>query len=129
MLYSGFYHRTLRITFYYLQAVFDPARSRDEAAAWRQCEQALTPLRPRIRQVARALLVHPQHLPYEVVAAVAALLEGGLDVVQDLAAALFVAVLALAAGFLVLGRGQSSSQAAVKTIKPLHPLKTAAAKQ
>ena len=44
----------------------------DEAAAWRHCEQALTPLRPRIRQVARALLVHPRHLPYEVVAAVAA---------------------------------------------------------
>ncbi len=45
---------------------------RDETAAWRQCEQALTPLRPRIREVARALLVHPRHLPYEVVAAVAA---------------------------------------------------------
>ena len=50
-----------------------PARfGGDEAAAWRHCEQALTPLRPRIRQVARALLVHPRHLPYEVVAAVAA---------------------------------------------------------
>jgi hypothetical protein len=36
-----------------------------------------------------------------------------------------VAVLALAAGFLVLGRGQSSSQAAVKTIRPLHPVKKA----
>ncbi len=44
----------------------------DEAAAWRHCEQALTPLRLRIRQVARALLVHPRHLPYAVVAAVAA---------------------------------------------------------
>ena len=44
----------------------------DEAAAWRHCEQALTPQRPRIRQVARALLVHPRHLPYDVVAAVAA---------------------------------------------------------
>jgi hypothetical protein len=50
-----------------------PARfGGDEAAAWRHCEQALTPLRPQIRQVARALLVHPRHLPYEVVAAVAA---------------------------------------------------------
>ena len=50
-----------------------PARfSGDEAAAWRHCEQALTPLRPQIRQVARALLVHPRPLPYEVVAAVAA---------------------------------------------------------
>jgi hypothetical protein len=39
-----------------------------------------------------------------------------------------VAVLALAAGFLLLGRGQSSSEAAVKTIKPLHPVKKAAKK-
>ena len=44
----------------------------DEVAAWRHCEQALIPHRPRIRQVARALLVHPRHLPYTVVAAVAA---------------------------------------------------------
>ena len=43
----------------------------DEVAAWRHCEQALTPLRLRIRQVARALLVHPRHLPYEVAAAIA----------------------------------------------------------
>jgi hypothetical protein len=43
----------------------------DEVAAWRHCEQELTPLRPRIRQVARALLVYPRHLPYAVVAAVA----------------------------------------------------------
>ena len=43
----------------------------DEVAAWRYCEQALTPLRPRIRQVARALLVHPQPLPYRVAAAIA----------------------------------------------------------
>jgi hypothetical protein len=32
----------------------------------------LTPLRLQIRQVARALLVHPRHLPYHVVAALAA---------------------------------------------------------
>jgi hypothetical protein len=44
----------------------------DEVAAWRHCEQALIPYRPGIRQVARALLVHPRHLPYPVVAAVAA---------------------------------------------------------
>lgn len=44
----------------------------DEVAAWRHCEQRLTPLRPRIRQVARALLVHPRHLPYEVAAAISA---------------------------------------------------------
>ena len=43
----------------------------DEVAAWRHCEQVLTPLRLRIRQVARALLVYPRHLPYEVVAAIA----------------------------------------------------------
>ena len=43
----------------------------DEAAAWRYCEQALTPLRPRIREVARALLVYPRHLPYPVAAAIA----------------------------------------------------------
>jgi hypothetical protein len=43
----------------------------DEVAAWRHCERRLTPLRPRIRRVARALLVHPRPLPYPVVAAVA----------------------------------------------------------
>jgi len=43
-----------------------------EVAAWRQAEQLLVPLRPRIRQVARALLVHPRHLPYDVIAALAA---------------------------------------------------------
>ncbi len=40
-----------------------------------------------------------------------------------LAAAVGVAVLALAGGFLMLGRGQSSSSAAVPVIKPLHPVK------
>jgi hypothetical protein len=43
----------------------------DEVAAWRHSERLLTPLRPRIRQVARALLVHPKPLPYPVVAALA----------------------------------------------------------
>jgi hypothetical protein len=43
----------------------------DEVSAWRYCEQELTPLRLRIRQLARALLVHPRYLPYEVAAAVA----------------------------------------------------------
>jgi hypothetical protein len=43
----------------------------DEFGAWRCCEQALTPLRLRIRRVARAMLVHPRHLPYRVAAAVA----------------------------------------------------------
>ena len=49
-----------------------PARfAGDEAAAWRHCEAVLLPLRLTIRQVARALLVHPRHLPYPVIAALA----------------------------------------------------------
>ncbi|MDQ2813135.1 MAG: hypothetical protein M3Z75_14985 [Actinomycetota bacterium] len=44
----------------------------DELAAWRYCEQTLTPLRLRIRELARALLVHPRHLPYGVAAAIVA---------------------------------------------------------
>jgi hypothetical protein len=43
----------------------------DEFAAWRYSEQMLTPQRLNIRQVARALLVHPRHLPYAVVASLA----------------------------------------------------------
>ncbi len=43
----------------------------DELRAWRYCEQRLIPLRVRIRQLARAMLVHPRHLPYEVAAAIA----------------------------------------------------------
>ena len=42
-----------------------------EVAAWRHSERVLTPRRPRIRQVARALLVHPKPLPYRVVATLA----------------------------------------------------------
>ena len=44
----------------------------DEAAAWRYCETVLIPRRLEIRQVARAMLVHPRHLPYNVAAAVLA---------------------------------------------------------
>jgi hypothetical protein len=44
----------------------------DEFAAWRHSESLLTPLRPKIRHVARALLVHPRHIPHPVVAALAA---------------------------------------------------------
>lgn len=44
----------------------------DEVAAWRYCEDVLVPRRLEIRQVARALLVHPRHLPYNVAAAVRA---------------------------------------------------------
>jgi Peptidase M50B-like len=52
----------------------------DELAAWRHCERVMTPLRPRIRHVARALLVHPRYLRYDVVAAVAGLeLTGGVN--------------------------------------------------
>jgi hypothetical protein len=43
----------------------------DEVAAWRHSEGVLTPRRLQVRQVARALLVAPRHLPYEVVAAIA----------------------------------------------------------
>jgi hypothetical protein len=48
--------------------------------------------------------------------------------VRILAAALVLAVAALAAGFLLLGRSPSSSEAAIKTIKPLHPVNKAAKK-
>ena len=44
----------------------------DEFAAWRYSEAMLIPLRLTIRQVARALLVHPRHIPRAVVAAIAA---------------------------------------------------------
>ncbi len=44
----------------------------NETAAWRHSETVLVPLRPKIRQLARALLVHPRHLPYAVTAALAA---------------------------------------------------------
>jgi hypothetical protein len=43
----------------------------DECGAWRYSQDLLTPLRPKIRQVARSLLVHPRHVPYDVVAAIA----------------------------------------------------------
>jgi hypothetical protein len=43
----------------------------DEVTAWRHAESLLTPQRMRIRQVARALLVHPRYLSYEAVSAIA----------------------------------------------------------
>ena len=46
--------------------------------------------------------------------------------VRILAAAVFLAVAALAAGFMLLGGSPGSSQAAVKVIKPLHPVNKAA---
>ncbi len=48
-----------------------PRFGRDEVAAWRYSEALLTPRRLAIRQLARALLVHPAHLPYPVVAELA----------------------------------------------------------
>ena len=48
-----------------------PRFGHDELRAWRYSEAALVPLRPKIAQVARALLIHPRHLPCAVVAAVA----------------------------------------------------------
>lgn len=44
----------------------------DEIAAWRHSEAVLAPMRPRIHRVARAMLIHPRHLPYAVVDALAA---------------------------------------------------------
>jgi hypothetical protein len=44
----------------------------DEFAAWRYSESLLTPHRLRIREVARALLVHPRHIPHPLLAAIAA---------------------------------------------------------
>jgi hypothetical protein len=43
----------------------------DEVGAWRYGEHVLTPLRLQIREVARALMVHPRYLPYQVAAAIA----------------------------------------------------------
>jgi hypothetical protein len=43
----------------------------DEVTAWRHSEAVLTPRRLQVREVARALLVIPRHLPYAVVAAIA----------------------------------------------------------
>jgi len=40
----------------------------DEVAAWRCCEEQVAPLRLQIRELARALLIHPRHLPYNVAA-------------------------------------------------------------
>jgi hypothetical protein len=48
-----------------------PRFGTDEAAAWRHCQAVLTPRRPQIRELARALLVHPRHLTYRVAAELA----------------------------------------------------------
>jgi len=54
------------------RAAIRPRFGTDEHAAWRYSEGLLTPQRLKIRQVARALLVHPRHIPQAVVAALAA---------------------------------------------------------
>jgi hypothetical protein len=54
------------------RAAIRPRFGDDEFAAWRCSEGMLTPQRPKIRQVARALLVFPRHIPHTVVAAIAA---------------------------------------------------------
>jgi hypothetical protein len=41
----------------------------DEVGAWRYSEAVLVPLRPAIRHLARALLVHPRYIGYAVVSA------------------------------------------------------------
>jgi hypothetical protein len=41
----------------------------DELSAWRYSEALLVPVRPKIRQLARALLIYPRHQPYNVAAA------------------------------------------------------------
>jgi len=44
----------------------------DEVAAWRYSEDMMTPRRQQIRLLARALLVHPRHLSYNVAVTLAA---------------------------------------------------------
>jgi Peptidase M50B-like len=48
-----------------------PRFGTDEIAAWRYSEAMIVPLRPKIRRLARALMVYPRHLPYAVAAALA----------------------------------------------------------
>ena len=50
------------------RAAIRPRFGTDEFAAWRYSEAMLIPLRLKIRQVARALLVYPRHIPQPVVA-------------------------------------------------------------
>jgi len=49
-----------------------PRYGSDEVAAWRFSEDVLAPRRLQIRQLARALLIYPRHLPYSVAAALVA---------------------------------------------------------
>jgi hypothetical protein len=54
------------------RAAIRPRFGEDEFTAWRYSEAMLIPQRLKIRHVARALLVHPRHIPHTVVAAIAA---------------------------------------------------------
>jgi hypothetical protein len=54
------------------RASIRPRFGTDEFTAWRHAESLLIPQRMKIRQVARALLIHPRHIPHAVVAAIAA---------------------------------------------------------
>jgi hypothetical protein len=54
------------------RAAIRPRFGTDEFAAWRHSESLLIPQRLKIRQVARALLAHPRHIPRPVAAAIAA---------------------------------------------------------
>jgi hypothetical protein len=53
------------------RASIRPRFGTGEFAAWRHAESLLTPQRLMIRQIARALLIHPKHLPHQLVAALA----------------------------------------------------------
>lgn len=54
-----------------------PSFGTNEAGAWRYSEALLVPLRPKVRLLARALLVHPRPLPYAVAEAVAGVVPRG----------------------------------------------------
>lgn len=55
----------------------------DEIGAWRYSEAVLVPLRPKIRHLARAMLVYPRHLPFAVVAALVGTDLGSPAVIGD----------------------------------------------
>ena len=54
------------------RAAIRPRFGTDEFTAWRCSESLVTPHRLKIRQVARALLLHPKPLPHQLAAAIAA---------------------------------------------------------
>ena len=60
------------------RAAIAPRYGRDESAAWRYCESVLVPRRLEVRQVARALLIHPRFLSFNVAAAVSGVGPGSM---------------------------------------------------